>query len=81
MKTKPNTYNPFPGVTDVVPVWVNSGICYSRAVYNDEAAARAVGEAVRASGATANGGFMDGMPLGTVHPAQYKGEQCWEVTY
>ena len=61
-----NDYNPFPQVTDVVPFWVNSGVCYSRAAYTDEAVARKVGEHVRAQGGTVNGGMLHGMRLGSV---------------
>lgn len=69
---KTNEYNPFPEVTDVVPYWVNSGTCYSRAGYLDQEVAEKVAAHVRAQGGTVNGGYMHGARLGTLEhvPAQ-----------
>lgn len=55
--------------------WANHGACYSRVLYLDEAEARRFGEALRNSGATVNGGWFHGMPLGAVT----KTEGGWEV--
>lgn len=78
-----NTYNPFPKVTDVLPDWINSGICYSTAVYESEEIARKVGEYVRAQGGTVNGGFMHGASLGQIDHAHKlrSGELGWAVTF
>ena len=83
MSTTPteNTYNPFPGVTDVAPVWVHSGICFSRAVFRDREVAEKVAAAVRATGGTVNGGFMHGQPLGSLSQTMFRDEIGWEVTY
>lgn len=69
--------NPFPNIKGTTPLWTNSGTCFSRVLYATEEEARKVAGVVRASGATANGGYMHGMPLGTVT----KVPGGWEVTY
>lgn len=76
-------YNPFPEVTDVTPSWINSGVCYSTAVYADESVARKVAEAVRETGRTVNGGFLHGQPLGQVHGGYTlkDGREGWGVTF
>ena len=75
-------YNPFPEVTDVAPVWTNSGVCYSRALYLDREVALKVAEHVAASGGTVNGGYLHGAPLGAVtEVTTAKGGPGWEVTY
>lgn len=59
-------YNPFANVTDIAPEWINSGSCYATAFYVDRNVAKRVAAYVRERGDRANGGWMDGMALGTV---------------
>jgi hypothetical protein len=76
-----NTWNPFPGVTEVVPYWINHGVCYSRAAYTDELAAELVAEHVRASGDTVNGGMYHGAPLGQITHIQAMPERPMTDVY
>lgn len=51
------------GIPENEIVWYNSGICYSRIGVKTEESALKVREKVK--GRTANGGWFDGMPLGS----------------
>lgn len=57
--------------------WRNSGICYSRAKFAEEADAIAFSNAVKATGETVNGGMFHGKPLGSIT----KYADGWEVDY
>lgn len=51
------------GIPENEILWYNSGISYSRIVVETEESALKVREKVK--GRTANGGWFDGMPLGS----------------
>jgi hypothetical protein len=58
-------------------LFYNSGICYDRIVVTTMRAAKKVAKAVE--GDTANGGFLDGMPLGGISDTKHDGKQAYSV--
>jgi hypothetical protein len=58
-------------------LFYNRGICYDRIVVTTMQAARKVAESVK--GDTANGGFLDGMPLGGISDTKHDGKQAYSV--
>lgn len=53
-------------------LWYNSGCCYSRVIVATRKSAEKISAKVRAEHRTANGGMLDGMPLGGI--SEYKNE-------
>jgi hypothetical protein len=67
------------GISEEEIVWYNSGICYSRIGVTTRDAAEKVSKAVQ--GGTANGGLLDGMPLGGISESHDKnGNVIFDVT-
>ena len=63
------------GIPENEILWYNSGISYSRILVETEESALKVHE--KAKGRTANGGWFDGMPLGSYSKAK---EGHYDVT-
>ncbi len=55
--------------------WFNSGCCYSRIGVLTRESAERVSSKVKAEGRRANGGMLDGMPLGGISTYQDETDQ------
>lgn len=67
------------GIEESEFLWYNGGSCYDRIGVNTKEAADKIAEKVK--GKTANGGMLDGMPLGAISVyTDDDGKVCYDIT-